>query len=615
MAASPDIEITQKDRKEAARDNREALARKISGQKPSELAEYLFQNFDSLERVLPRGLDLDEAIDTLRGGDKVKQQETKKFLSKAVSRLKDGTIEGLDLKKLGIKEASAADYSFKRERDSENRKKRNAELLTATMLFGKFMASGAAVPLVVAKNTASTLWAAVKPARHLLKASVHIGRAYPKQTAIALSAALAGAAGYGLSPVDSAPYLTKMNPEYAKAFSKACTPDILKGNSPLNAQYAIYFEPDGKNPRAQHAYHTMMSGARHGVPAIGLHFISYFETIGFREMMAQKSSASNPFQFLNETKLVYLKRYGAQTFEYQEAADRIATGTSKPSDHLLVNAIDAVRGTDETKLREMARSQRMPGSIYEGIRTADLSAMASELIALDIAKQKPGIKNPSNTPEQVLDMIVGYYDEHHFLGMGNYALLSKVAKKYPNLPLSDKTQLAKHVGEKDAGKITEFAKANPVFFKDNNTAPQALAAIKQKFVDFVKPEYQRFAASYTGTQSVSHVCLAESGIKDIPETIPRYQVYALHVTGAYQAYIPDTVKSGIQKGFIQATSYFAKDTAPSLEKAASPAVKSGGGPSIEKLILQDKGIGSLVDVPLPTPRPRDVNLKGKNPAI
>ncbi|PZO86429.1 MAG: hypothetical protein DI626_06670 [Micavibrio aeruginosavorus] len=598
MAASPDIEITQKDRRQAARDNREALARKISGQKPSDLAEYLLSNFETFERILPRGADLDETIDTLRGGDKAEQKKTKKLLGKAVSRLKDNAVEGLAFKKLGIKEASASDYSFKREREAAKIKKQRGKLLSAAANVGKFATGIAAAHIIVPAKAVQALGAAVKPFGYLLKSMGQLAAAYPKPAALTLSAALAGAAGYGLSPVDSAPYLTKMNPEYAKAFSRACTPDVLKGNSPLNAQYAIYFEPDGKNPRAEHAYHTMMSGARHGVPAIGLHFISYFETIGFREMMAQKSSASNPFQFLNETKLVYLKRYGAQTFEYQEAADRIAARTGKPSDHLLVNAIDTVRSTDETKLREMARSQKMPGSIYEGIRTADLSAMASELIALDIAKQKPGIKNPSNTPEQVLDMIVDYYDEHHFLGMGNYALLSNVAKKYPNLPLSDKTQLAKHVGEKDAGKITEFAKANPVFFKDSTTAPQALAAIKQKFVDFVKPEYQRFAASYTGTQSVSHICLAESGIKNIPETIPRYQVLALQVTGAYQAYIPDTVKTGLQKGFIQATNYFSPET-----QTVEIKTQDRNKMSIETLILQESQPGTLVNVPLPTPRP------------
>ncbi len=121
--------------------------------------------------------------------------------------------------------------------------------------------------------------------------------------------------------------------------------------------------------------------------------------------------------------------------------------------------------------------------------------------------------------------------------------------------------------------------------------------------------------NYTGTQSVSHICLAESGIKNIPETIPRYQVFALQVTGAYQAYIPDTVKTGLQKGFIQATNYFAKDEAPVVQRAAAPVSQNKEGLSIKTLIMENSAPGNLVDVPIPTPRPRDINMKNKLPTI
>lgn len=518
--AQQDITITDKDRKMAMEANKQALLRKIQNMPPHALAGFLDKERAALVPFLKRNA---RELYT-ENADQIDIKTSHAITLNALKRISLETADKISYEALGLEKTSPQVFAKQR---IANEIKRAAQLqsakaagwgLIATPVKGLYNTVSGGVILI-----ASPIIGIGKMGGHAFD-FVHglAGTSTFMRNAIA-SAGLAGLALWSIQPTSAAPYVQHMD-TYRDAFKEACKKPHVFLASTANATYSLYFDTDKEHSIAKHTHDTMMMAARHGVPAVGMHLIGYFETGRFTAFQSKNSSASGPTQTIDSTKMLYMKNYGKKTFLYQDAKSRMDKGTASPLDESLVRSINAISSIPLETLNAQIKSKNYAGYVHDAMVHADTSAMAVELVTLDLLKKYPELAKPDVKLDRVVEIVTDYYAKDHFLGAGNHATLVMIANKTPQLSITNYNGVKKAYGDLTAANLQRIVEGNPALLKKDMTAPQALTAIRGNFQAFVQAPLKEFKSVYNPAITTLDLCLKDKGAgQDIPRTVTRLE--------------------------------------------------------------------------------------------
>lgn len=511
--------------------NKRALVDALEDASAKKFEDFLNDNIVALVDILPRIMGHIAARSEMTVSDMraLIQPALKKVPADKLSKLSLQKI--VSAKAIVTPERVAEDRQNKEKRDEEFRTRRNENFWGIFTEFGKGL-SGAASLLTLSTSLRATIPVALDTALRLtvtpaLKlagtaaAAVHL----PRGLGYTASAATIAAAGFGASypALDSAPYIPLMStPEMMQ---EACVENPVAFTSAANAVYVTSSKIAGAGDVQQLARSVMMQGARHGVPAIALHYMSYLETGKFSDTVANNSTASGFFQVIDATKFRYIKNYGADTFVYKEAAQRIGDGTASNHDRLLVTTFDTIANTSQDVLNAALKDQKLNPIQLQALTLAQDPYVQADLVGASMAKLVPEIMEEGLSAEEILELTARHYTADHFLGMSTFSKLDKMAQSGSE----------EHISVKFSNIVTQ----NPGLLSGDMTAAEALDSIQAKFMEYVAKPAQVFEAAYTGASS--DICLTEEAQATFPDKISLGHI----------AYL----KSGLQDDYARAVEY------------------------------------------------------------
>jgi hypothetical protein len=518
------IEIDDNDRKRAYSVNRGILLDKLRKLSPANFHEFVKLHAQDLlplyKRYAPALFDKKAEVLSLA--------ELQKIQLAALQKITPAIVERIDMRTVGLERVEVEKFARERiaklqKRKDELKRARDSAVLATTQI-GKGLKNSASAPVLMTAGLFKSGWNFYTAAVNILSAGLDLFGVSRVTRVAALGVTTAAIPVQLSAPVDATPYFARMY-DVKGAFHQACTPELLRGSA-ANVSYTMRFNTAHAHSPQKHAHDTMMMASKHGVPAIALHLISYLETGKFTDMKANNSTASGPFQIIKSTKILYLIQHGKETSLYKDAQQRMASSTASAQDLAVVRAVDAVSALPLEHLNKMVKAQKYPGYVHDALAITDLSAMAAELVAIDIAKKYPEIKNNGLSPEGIVRVMSRYYSGDHFLGRGNYDMLQTISLKNPSLSITDEKAMTAAYGAGTAKNMKNIVSLNPGLLKPGMTAGQALTTIDEKFRAFVREPLREFAQGYDPSKSTYELCLSDKGKslkQQFPQSIPLYQ--------------------------------------------------------------------------------------------
>lgn len=363
----------------------------------------------------------------------------------------------------------------------------------------------------------------------------------------------------------------------AKDVHPACHNQSVWNGSEQIAAFAItHYSTDAVQ---SHAYRSSMIALQYGVDPRALYSIGHFETGGFRDVMAKETSATNPWQFVDSTKLAYIYEHGKNVIPYIEAKQRIAKNTGSDFDHQLVGAFESITGVNRTQYRTIQanlRKRDLTGPQLDALRFADI--YAGHLLALDIKKKAPELRinRTKNKSTHALTTLVAqnYYPKHHFLGLTNFTRIAKLARIAPNAKLSDFPQVKKTLSESAARSLKNIAARNPGLLSDR-TAPQALNRITSHFTNRTMNVWEPSDQAFKSGKTTFQMCVTNS------EKLNRGPIMASQLEVFYAA----------TKRYALENEYMSPDTVNNVETLVKGAVNDA--------------MEQISNIVTPKPQPKD----------
>lgn len=503
---------TTRDYKLAARVNLSAVLQRVGKMSDPAFADFFRQNYALLQPALKH---LEPAIfkkDT-------SEAEALKLTRDAIARLSNDVVMNLDYKALGLKKVEAQEFARQRFQREVARALQKEEAKKKARLALRYLNETALMPFKIIGTPFGF-------AANLLGAALDAFGVSKVARVTALAGLTTANAAMLAAPVDATPYAAKLG-SVQQVFKDACTPVILAGMS-ANAAYTLHFNSTRPHSIERHVHDTMILAAHHGIPAIAVHAIGYFESARFTDSKANNSSASNYFMTIKPTQIRYMRTYGKGLIDYKEATQRIESGTAKRQDKAMVEAIDAIYTLSADTLERMVRAQKYPGYVHDALVMGDVNSIAVQLVAMDMAKKKPELLNPALNAKEIAGIVTDYYTEHHFLGIGNYRLLNTIAASHPTLPLTDQRGIRLHLGEDTQRRLLQVIESNPGLLKSGMNARQALESIQTKFRAYIDKPIQEFAAIHHPEKTSYDYCLTDMARRNnLPHSIPAYKAMGL----------------------------------------------------------------------------------------
>lgn len=276
-----------------------------------------------------------------------------------------------------------------------------------------------------------------------------------------------------------------------------CTDDFMQSASLSDLVYATTFSETG-NENTEYAVDSVMAGFGHGVDLFIAHELSYMETLMHTDMMANNSSATSMYQFIDSQKLPYVKEHGKDTHAYIQAKERIAAGKSTirqlSDDKLLVAAVDMVTDMSREELESIRQSKNIPGYIFEALGKINNGAFASEIVILDIKKNVPEIMDSNLSPDQKREILAKrYYPEYHNLGNYNYTAIATLESKFPQTTIQNSSAV---LASGQVSALLRVAASNPSLVNVNMTGGEALNSIAENFKLRTDAPHNKFMEAY-----------------------------------------------------------------------------------------------------------------------
>lgn len=501
MARPRKIRANGADRREADRHNRQAILDYIENASDRALADAILFNLDLFEDI-NSVMDWDVARDAITDGNK----DARKVLHEIIGGATPPQIDALKIKDPKFQHRTPEDFA--RERIAKQAKFENQYGHSGAILARGTGHLAQSVGSLAKLNIGDGLYHLSAGSLDLLHGGRLEAQKYlgirPIMGAIMGTLSVADA-GLATAAYANAPFQTTYsNAHMMNAFQQAC----LNNDSVMGAAFDVAFSPDMNSSNSALAYNAMKIAQMYDLPELTGYIISYLESNRFRDLVANNSSATGYMQFIDSTALGYLHDMGKKTFTYKDAKESIESGIGSQIDlarkRAIVIAIDAIAATDKETLKQMADSKKIPDAIFEGLSLADGSIMQVELVMLDMIA-KTDIEH-ARTPEQVMAETVGYYQEHHFLGSGNYNVLEMLATRFPSTSITAAQDV---LGFKAGQNMISVVAGNPGLLENGMTAPEALESIKNNFREIVGPAYEKFLANYDPSKSVAETCLGD----------------------------------------------------------------------------------------------------------
>ncbi len=499
MKKVSDDTMLEQAQKTADRRNRNRYEAAIAAASATQMADFINANFDTFEKFTrPIDMDLDLTIDALRSGNKELQTpalNATRTLFKQYAR-----HENLDvLKNIGITIRKAdPDVMVTNQKRTEAH---HAETVNNFKAMGRdgFSALKYGTSLVThtfgyAGNLVKTIglggwktWGALANGWAGMMGAMGINRLGRD---IIGTAGIAASVAFAMTPIDASAHATVLGHTLSHArLHQVCVERNLLSVDPVSAAFAIAH--DNRSADIDMIYRaSLKAGLAHGIAPEALFYIAHYETNGFLDLIANNSSATNPWQMIDTTKFDYIQAYGQETERYQNALARLENGTSKDpdADRMIVSAIDTVVKTSDATIKAALDSQRMPPTLFAAMTLANDINFAAELVALDIHKKAPGLRIENAKGLGVIERLertAKYYAPDHFLGATNARYAAALSSDAPNARLTDVTHVSALIGQSGARKLNAVVSSNPGLLPENITAAQLIPRITAYFAQKV----------------------------------------------------------------------------------------------------------------------------------
>ena len=561
MKQITDDVMAQRAKKTAEKRNRDKFDAAIASATLPQIADFITENFDLLENFSTRlGLDLDLTIDALRGQNEEIHLPTLKTAKAMLSRfVRNEDISTLKSGPLKIR-LSDPDVLIANQKNTQAHYQEARDLSRAALRHGRDFSVSL---LKYGTNlTSHLLGAAGNAATGIGKATWHgAGAAWTGWNALLTYGGLGGL-GRGVVnttiagsmvafmavPIDATPHATVLGHTIAQAdLHRVCLDTRIMGADPITAAFAIAHGDHGADVDMIYRA-SLNAGLTHGVAPEALFYIAHYETNGFRDLVANNSSATNPWQMIDSTKFGYIKAYGQKTQTYQDAKQRLADGTSQlpDRDRMVVSAIDAVVSASQATLDTALANTRFTPTQFAALNLANDMTFAAELVALDIHKKAPALRADnvaSLSVQKRLQLTASYYAPDHFLGATNMRYASRLASEAPATRLTNTSQVASLIGNSGARKLNAVVTSNPGLLPTNITAAQLIPRITEYFANKVTPVVDPVKATSVDIRNAFELCVINPEKKrDGPIMASRAEI-AYAISASYVSHRADQLST------------------------------------------------------------------------
>lgn len=521
MKQVSDNELLQQAKKSAEKRNRHRFETAIAVASATQLADFINANFDTFENATRSiNIDLDLAIDALRSHNKELEAPALRGVRNVLTEYVQN--EDIDiLKHIGIKVRMADPdvmianqkrtqahhtetlNNFKNMgRESFSALKYSTNLVTHTFGYAGTMIKNLGLGGWKLWGAMANGWAGTMSAMGADKFTRNVIG----------SAGIAASAVFVMIPVDASAHATILGHTLAQAeMHRVCTERNLFSVDPVSVAFAIAH--DNHSPDIDMVYRASLKASlTHGITPEAPFYISYYETNGFRDLVANNSTATNPWQMIDATKFDYIQIYGQKTEKYLSALKRLENGTSQDpdADRMTVTAIDTVVRTSDETIRAALDAQRLPPALFAAMNMANDINFAAELVALDIYKNAPELRLENVAGLGVIERLertAGYYAPDHFLGATNARYAAKLLEQAPNAKLTNPSYVSQYIGQSGANKLFAVVDSNPGLLPESITAAQLMPRITSYFAQKVAPVVGPVADMAAGGKYAFDLCV------------------------------------------------------------------------------------------------------------
>jgi hypothetical protein len=395
---------------------------------------------------------------------------------------------------------------------------------------------------------------------------------------------VAGAVGYLAIPINANEQASLLGHTIAQAqLHQAClNPLVLKADT-VSAAFSVAH--GNHNAGIDMIRRASEKALLHGVAPEAPFYIAAYETNGFRDLVANNSSATNPWQMVDSTKFAYIKHYGQQTFKYKEAVERLDNGTSldRDSDLMIRDSINAVVDASQTQINDAIKQSKFPPLLFAAKNLANDIFFSAELVSLDIYKNAPELRLENLddvSAEERLQLTAGYYAPEHLLGATNTRYVQKLVEANPNIRVSNVDATDDVIGAEKAKTLKQVVNNNKGAIPQDVTAGQMIPSIMASFAKKIDDISEPVIRTAHSASSAFELCVTnrdEIGREVGPIMATRAEIY--YAVAA--SYLPTDTINGIfntvQGGVSAVTDVFktAETAAPALDNAKVEALILG----------------------------------------
>lgn len=576
---------SKKARELAERANLRALESQLAKASDATMQAFLHNNLDAIDVFHVRNKNktlsghLDAALAALAGEDKDKAAETRTYLHRVAARFiaKSGLAFN-EIDTSGLKIRAIAPESIQKDWDKRAANRKEA--------FGRLRGAASALATGIAQTATFPVYALthspISSMQRLGSIAANLSYRPLKDTyygvmrmrglgVLPSTAILGGVAAATITamtiPFDAAPYA----PEFTRGqlsqsdFRDACSPAVLESTR-LTAAFAI--SVNANTPAMRMHYISAMEAVKYGVSPVAVYAVSAKETMNFRDVVANNSSASGPYQSIVETKLQWLSDYAQDTPYYKEAKARLKSGGQyerRAQDETFVLSIDTTV-TDFRKNREGVledfRNRKIPLPRYTAMSAADEPVFSGQLMAAELAAKAPYL-SAENLEGKSADEIVsgiGRYYRTHLLGEAGSNFLNYLLTEAPDTKMDDTAALKKaylayapNAGAKKAAYYADYyktvvSKNGGVFKKGAGITAQQFAGQITTFVEkWSGPIVNQAMQELNQGDTPFIMCLTDKGKAVIAAVVPEKTNYAqlsfMRVSGLVNAHMPETLRA------------------------------------------------------------------------
>ncbi len=448
-----------------------------------------------------------------------------------------------------------------------------------------------------------------KGTMHAFRGFAHKRRWNSAKRMAVLAAPLAMFGAYVNIPQPAGPYAAMFAGDKltADAFNAACRDPRVLNNGRLTAAFAVALHSDKKVQNLH--YLSALEGLSGGISPVAHYFVSAKETNGFRDVIANNSSASGPYQSILSTKLLWLSQYAKDTPTYQTAKARAG---SDPQSRAFVDSIDTLVA-DFRKNPEGVRQDFKKGRVNLAYQTAVNAAnepiFAGQIMTAELQSVAPylSVDNLDGKSMKEVVQLIGRYYQGHLLGGEGAAFLRYLNANAPETRMNNSGELArlyKKFRPGNAGKANYYAnyysenvapENTGVFPKGGNVTAKQFSGQIVSFVErWAEPLADKVAVALQRGDNPYAICLKDPALLNglVPETTTTAELTRMAVTAKMREYIPEQIRTPVANvtgAAWTATATMASDVwtagvASVFGKTAEPAVESPT--SIEDIINQ-----------------------------